>query len=185
MVLTALKPYLMFTVNIAPNIEKISAILTRATIGPIRRAKPPKISSNVTSQAFTRGNGRCACFRSSAKAAGPRFHLAHPWTINPTPMIIRIGMGTHLRIGCRSKIQAREFLFKRLCWVERKRSSLDVGSLRRFCPVVSDDRTMASRFEGGPSESPYLTQHAFGQTRMPVRLRFDIRRRLDRCSLTS
>src|SRR5262245_32280518 len=87
----------MFTVNIAPNIERINGILTRVTNAPIRRATPPKISSTVTSHALARGNGTRACFRSSAKAAGPRFHFAHPWTMNPTPRIIRIGMGTHAR----------------------------------------------------------------------------------------
>ena len=56
-VLRALKPYLMLTVNIAPSIERISGMLTTATNAPIRTAKPPKISSNVTSQALARGNG--------------------------------------------------------------------------------------------------------------------------------
>src|SRR5215510_11413328 len=102
-VLTALKPYLMLTVNIAPSIEKISGILMMATQAPMSRAKPPKISSKVTSQAFARGHGTCTWLRSSAKAAGPRLHLAHPWTTNPTPRIIRIGMGTHRhhRLPCR------------------------------------------------------------------------------------
>src|SRR5262249_16884679 len=50
-----------------------------------------------TTQAFARGHGTCTCLRSSAKAAGPRLHLAHPWTTNPIPRIIRIGMGTHRR----------------------------------------------------------------------------------------
>src|SRR5262249_17695331 len=100
---------LMFTVNIATNIEKISGILTRATNAPIRRAKPPKISREVTSQALARGNGTCTCFRSSAKAAGPRFHLAHPWTMNPTPRIIRIGMGTHARHRSLFRTSSNEF----------------------------------------------------------------------------
>src|SRR5215468_9187589 len=108
-VLTALKPYLMFTVNIAPNIEKINGILTRATKAPNRRAKPPKISSTVTSHALARGNGTRAWFRSSAKAAGPRFHLAHPWTMNPRPRIIRIGMGTHARHRSPFRDSCKEF----------------------------------------------------------------------------
>src|SRR5215510_14622469 len=99
----------MFTVNIAPNIEMINGILTSATNAPIRRAKPPKISSTVTSHALTRGNGTRACFRSSAKAAGPRFHLAHPWTMNPTPRIIRIGMGTHARHRSPFRDSCKEF----------------------------------------------------------------------------
>src|SRR4029077_9420780 len=40
-------------------------------------------------------SGTWACFKSSANIAGPRLHLAHPWAKNPTPRIIRIGMGTH------------------------------------------------------------------------------------------
>src|SRR5215831_2477719 len=112
-VLTALKPYLMFTVNMAPNIEKINGILTRATNAPIRGAKPPKISSRVTSHALARGNGTCACFRRSANAAGPRFHLAHPWTMNPTPRIIRIGMGTHARHRLPFRNSNKEFTIAR------------------------------------------------------------------------
>jgi hypothetical protein len=57
MVFTALKPYLMFTVNIAPSIERISGTLMIATNAPIRRANPPKISSNVTNQALAKGSG--------------------------------------------------------------------------------------------------------------------------------
>src|SRR5215471_7505772 len=96
-VLIALKPYLMFTVNIAPSIEKISGTLRMATNAPTRSARPQNISSKVTSQAFARGHGTPTCLRSSAKVAGPRLHLAHPWTMNPTPRIIRIGIGAQLR----------------------------------------------------------------------------------------
>jgi hypothetical protein len=47
----------MFTVNIAPSIERISGTLMIVTNAPIRRAKPPKISSNVTNQALAKGSG--------------------------------------------------------------------------------------------------------------------------------
>src|SRR5215468_1340093 len=96
-VLIALKPYLMLTVNIAPSIERISGTLTMVTKAPTRSARPPNISSKVTSQAFARGHGTPTCLRSSAKTAGPRLHLAHPWTMNPTPRIIRIGIGAQPR----------------------------------------------------------------------------------------
>src|SRR5262249_45336870 len=76
-------------------IEKIRGMLTMVINAPIRRASPPKISSRVTSQAPARGSGTWACFKSSANIAGPRLHLAHPWTMNPTPRIIRIGTGAH------------------------------------------------------------------------------------------
>ena len=43
--------------NIAPSIERISGTLTMVTNAPINRARPPKISSKVTSQALARGSG--------------------------------------------------------------------------------------------------------------------------------
>ena len=56
---------------------------------------PPRISDLQQSYqpGISKRQGTCACLRSSAKAAGPRFHLAHPWTMKPTPRIIRIRHG--------------------------------------------------------------------------------------------
>src|SRR5580704_8254291 len=127
----ALKPYLMFTVNIAPSIERISGTLTTTTNAPIRTAKPPRISSNVTSQALARGNGTSACFRSSANAAGPRLHLAHPWTMNPTPMIIRTGTGTHRRHRSPFKLSIMSIPLSRRCCSARRTLQSTTAELLR------------------------------------------------------
>src|SRR5262249_58013785 len=57
MVLTALKPYRRWTVNIATSIMTISGTLTTATNAPARIAKPPRISRSVDTQAVNSGSG--------------------------------------------------------------------------------------------------------------------------------
>src|SRR5262245_47915014 len=134
----------MFTVSIAPSIERISGMLTMVTNAPTRRARPPKISSKVTSQALARGHGTPTCFRSSAKAAGPRLHLAHPWTRNPTPRIIRIGIGNHPRHRSPFRNSSTGIPFERSCGcrlraaLSRRRSPLaHSGSLASGWRVLS------------------------------------------------
>jgi hypothetical protein len=77
-VLMALNPYRRWTVNMATSIMTIRGTLTTATNAPARIARPPRISTNVDTQAVNSGSGAPICASSFANPSGPRLSLAQP-----------------------------------------------------------------------------------------------------------
>src|SRR5262245_49058957 len=73
----------------------MSGTLTTSTKAPTRIASPPRSSMNVDTHAVASGRGAPIWASSFAKPDGPRLSLAHPWAMNPKPMISRSGSGTH------------------------------------------------------------------------------------------
>src|SRR5262249_54227260 len=94
-VLIELKPYFRWTVNIATSIMTMSGTLTTSTKAPTKIASPPRSSVNVDTHAVASGRGVPIWASSLAKPDGPRLSLAHPWAMNPKPMISRSDSGTH------------------------------------------------------------------------------------------
>src|SRR5215831_16692407 len=73
----------------------MSGTLTISTKAPTKIANPPRSSTKTLVHAVASGRGAPIWASSLAKPDGPRLSLAHPWAMNPKPMISRSGSGTH------------------------------------------------------------------------------------------
>src|SRR5580704_3129331 len=82
----------------APIIDRMSGMLTRATNAPTKSARPPNSSSIVTDHAASMGWGTPTWCSNFAKLAGPLLHFAQPWAMKPNPMTSRSAVNDHARI---------------------------------------------------------------------------------------